>query len=506
MQIIIAMLIIVLVMALYFGLSTKHKNEIFIITKDIDLKKEKLKFEKNKLNEKYKQLEKYSLTLKENEVALDKKVELIEERHSKFEEELHVKNKELLLKTTDLETIKIELSKKEEILKQLYANKLEDVANLSKDDAKKELFSIIEEENKKYIDRELKESVEDLKLHKKETAREILISALESVAVDITNEIVVKPIIIPSEDVKGKLIGKEGRNIKAIENNLGVNLIIDDTPGIISISCFNSTRRAIAQIAIEELVKTGRINQVTIEEVTSKSIQKVHDIAFEKGRETVLKFNISDMDTDLVIKIGEMYFRSSYGQNLLQHSIEAAEIAVKLASEFSLKPHLAARCLLLHDIGKLDSVELGKSHVELGYKMAKKYGESEIVLNSILSHHGDEEPTSLYSILTIVADSASAGRTGSRRDQFEVFIERIEKLEKLALQNPGVSKAYALQGGRELRVLVESSIINDSALEKLARQIKRDIVNEVSFPGVIKVNIIRELRHTIEVSKDNKGD
>lgn len=503
MQISSAIIVIEAVILIYIILRQRSGYE-----SKIESLKEKINDEKEKLDLEKKQLEEtLDKIVTSNQELCEGKSNLLE-KERKFEEKVSSFSKKMQEESENFAAKKCEFEKLRHSIIDSYTKKLEEITYITKEEAKEKLFEEIKEQNKLFEERELLLSAEYLKVNKRQHAQEILLSALDSIVVDTTNEIVTKAIEIPSEDIKGKLIGKEGRNIKAIENLLGVNLIIDDTPGIISISSFNSTRRVVAQIALEELISSGRINQVTIEETVARAEKYVDDTALEIGRETVYKFDITDMNSDLVMDIGRLHFRSSYGQNLLQHTIEAASIGAKLASELGLKPHLAARCILLHDIGKLESSEVGKSHVELGIQKAKNARESDLVINAIQAHHGDVEPESLYAVITIIADSASAGRIGSRNDKFDAYLERIEVLEKIALEVEGVNRAYALQGGRELRILVESSKIEDGQLEWIARSIKKRVEDELSFPGIIKINVIRETRHLQEAVKDNmyRGD
>ncbi len=462
------------------------------IRTQLEVLQSKLEFEEKAIIDKEQKLNELEEKLKDsqNEIALIKEQTV----HERLELEDEIRNQARL---------KENLLMEEKLNEKRFIMKLEQVSGLSKEEAKSQILQRVEQESKLEISKQLKFYDQQLKLDKKALASEILIATMESISVDTTNEMVIRSIDIPNEDLKGKLIGREGRNIRLLEHLLGANIIIDDTPNSIFISCFNAKRRAIAHITLENLVKSGKINQITIEETVKKATIQIEDMALETGKETVYKFNINDMPIELISEIGIMQFRSSYGQNLLQHSIEAASIASKIATELSLDPVLAARCLLLHDIGKNESAELGISHVSIGVKKARKYGESEVVLNAIEAHHEDVETNNLYAELTIIADSMSASRIGARRDQFEAFIKRVESLENIAKKQKGVHRAYALQGGREVRVIVESKSTSDSELPIIAKKIRDQIEDELAFPGVIKVRVIRETQALEHAAKEN---
>ncbi len=472
---------------------TKNKVE----AQELKSKTLKLESESKELSEKTKQFDEIRLQFENRKERLENK---LSEKEIKLEQErISIDNRR-----ETLEYQREELKAKSELMEmELHKKKLE-IANLSEKEAQVMLFDDLKERKESEYINLIREYKANLELEKNNLAQNILLNAMENVVIDTTNEHAMKSIKIPSEDIKGRLIGRDGRNIKLIENLLGVNLIIDDTPGEISISSFNPIRKHIAMVTLTTLIEDSRINQVAIEEEYLKVKKQIDDEILEKGKEAVYKFNISDMDVELIKELGKLAFRTSYGQNVLTHSIEAAEIARKIASELKLNPNLAARCVLMHDIGKVDSQETGKSHVELGVLLAQKYGEHEHVINAIESHHGDVEPDNVYSIITIIADKMSAGRGGARRDTFELFVERIESLESLALEVKGTSKAYALQGGRELRVIVEADDVSDNRLQIIADEIRSKVEQDIIFPGIIKVNVIREQRYIVEASKNSK--
>ncbi len=477
----------------------KLKNKVE--AESLRLKDEKQQEENRELKEK---TQRFETEKKQFEERKERSENTINQKETKLEQE----RERLENRREALEFQREEMKIKTEMMEMELSNKLIEVANLNEKEAQDKLFEILKERKETEYVSLIKDYKSNLELEKANIAQKILLGAMENVVVDATNNHVTKAIKIPTEEMKGRLIGREGRNIKTIETLLGVNIIIDDTPGVISISTFNPVRKQIATLALNSLISSGKINQVSIEEEVKKSEAKVNEIILEKGKEAVYKFNIQDFDIELIKILGQLHFRTSYGQNVLAHSIEAAEIAQKIASEIKLDPNLAARCLLLHDIGKVDSQATGKSHVELGVLVANNFNESEIVINAIEAHHGDVEPTNVYSLITIIADKMSAGRNGARRDTFDLFVERIETLEKVAMDVKGVSKAYALQGGRELRVIVEAKNVSDNKMELIADEIKRKIEDDLIFPGIIKVNVIREMRHSVEAVKSNilKGE
>lgn len=508
-------LIVIIAVTLYNLIKTSNKLELMQeqknrIEQDLNVEKMKNKIEFENLKNKQEALrvetENFNRSLsnfEEEKKQFDLRQERTEIKNAEKESKLDQTREKLESRKESLEYQKEELKTKTELMELELHKKLLEISNLSEKEAQNKLFEDLQERKENEYVAIIKEYKSSLELEKNQISRDILLNAMENIVVDTTNDTVLKPIKIPSEDIKGRLIGREGRNIKTIETLLGVNLIIDDTPGVISISTFNPVRRAIANLALTNLIESGKINQISIEEEAKKAEIEIEEVILERGKEAIYAFNIQDFDIELVKILGQLHYRTSYGQNVLKHSVEAAKIAQHLASELKLDPQIAARCVLLHDIGKVDSQQTGRSHVDLGVLIANKYNESDIVVNAIEAHHGDVEPNNLYSIITIIADKMSAGRNGARRDNFEMFIERIETLEKIALDVKGVSKAYALQGGRELRVIVESSQVSDDRMALIAENVKQKIESDVIFPGVIKVNVIKEARVMLEASKEN---
>jgi ribonuclease Y len=372
---------------------------------------------------------------------------------------------------------------------------LEGVARMSSQEAKDELFALVEKQMEHETMAYIKEQEDQARSTANAKAQEIIALSIERMSQQETMDRTVSVVTIPSEEMKGRIIGREGRNIRAFEQATGVELNIDDTPDLITITCFNPVRREVARLALEYLIRDGRIQPGRIEEAVKKFQQEVDAEIMKAGEEAVFKLGIGRIDREIVRLIGTMKYRYSYGQNALQHSIEVALIAGSMAAELGLNQHMAKRAGLLHDIGKALNIDQQEgSHVELGYKFCKKHGEKEIVLNAITSHHGDTEPKFITSHLVIAADTISAARPGARKESAQAYIERLENLEKIANSFEGVSQAYAIQAGREIRVLVQPEKVDDLKCLKIARDIKDKIESELTYPGQIKVNVIREVR------------
>ena len=371
---------------------------------------------------------------------------------------------------------------------------LEGVAKMSSQDAKKELFAVVEKKMEHETIAYIKDKEEEAKASAKEKSQNIIALAIERMAQQETQERTVSVVSIPSEEMKGRIIGREGRNIRAFETATGVELNIDDTPDVITITCFNPVRREVARLALEHLIHDGRIQPGRIEEVVKKYQTEIDQEIQKAGEDAIFKLGIGRIDRDIVRLIGTLKYRYSYGQNALQHSMEVAYISGALAAELGLNQQLAKRAGLLHDIGKALNIEQDGSHVELGYKFCKKHGEKEIVLNAIQSHHGDVEAKFLTSHLVIAADTISAARPGARKESAQAYIDRLENLEKIANEHEGVQSAFAIQAGREIRVLVHPDQVDDFNCTKIAREIRERIEAELTYPGQIKVNVIREVR------------
>ena len=371
---------------------------------------------------------------------------------------------------------------------------LERVSNMSKEEAHDELMEVVERKMQDEVATFIREKEDEAKQKAAENAREIIATAIQRYSQDETIDRTVSVVALPSEEMKGRIIGREGRNIRAIEQATGVDLIIDDTPEAITVSCFDPIRREIARLSLESLIRDGRIQPGRIEDVVNKVKQEMEENISKFGEDACFKLQIGKIDKELVKLIGRMRYRYSYGQNGLEHSIEVASFAGMMAAELGLNQNLAKRAGLLHDIGKAVDFEQEGTHVELGAKLAKKYGERPEIINAIESHHGDVPADNLYSYLVASADTLSAARPGARYEGIENYINRLESLEKIANEFEGVEKAYAIQAGREVRVMVVPEKVNDEKCVLIAREIKDRIENELTYPGQIKVTVIREMR------------
>ena len=406
------------------------------------------------------------------------------------EKSLEDRENSLLEKQEKIQEIKEEM---EEIKKQ-ELEKLEIISKYSKEQAREAVMKMVEEKMSKEIAAYIKEAEAEAKLNVQEKSKEILVGAMQKYAADVTSEQTVSVITLPSDEMKGRLIGREGRNIRTIESVTGVDLIIDDTPEAIVISSFDPLRREIARLTLETLIKDGRIHPARIEELYAKTLADVKETIKEFGKNALYDLGLSKMDPELIEIVGKLHFRSSYGQNALDHSKEVANLCGLLAAELGENVNLAKRAGLLHDIGKAIDFEMEGSHVKIGVDLAKKYNEDPVVINAIASHHGDTEPTSVISCIVAIADTISASRPGARNDSSENYVQRLEQLEEIGNNMDGVDKAYAVQAGRELRVMVKPEEVDDLTAHQIAREIKEKIENELKYPGTIKVTVIRETR------------
>jgi ribonuclease Y len=373
---------------------------------------------------------------------------------------------------------------------------LERVANMTSQDAKQALVEQIEDEAK----RDAMLIVRDVEAQAREEgdkrARKIIAIAMQRVASELTTESTVTTVTLPNEDMKGRIIGREGRNIRAFEAATGTNLIIDDTPEAVVLSCFDPIRRESARLTLEKLIGDGRIQPARIEEMHTKSIQDVEREIREGGEWAVLETGITDMHPELVRVLGRLKFRTSYGQNVLRHVVEASHVAGMIAGELGTDVQLARRCTLLHDIGKAVTHEVEGSHALIGAEIARRLGEKPEVCHAIEAHHGEVEQRTIEAVVTVVADAISGARPGARRETLETYIKRLERLEQIAMEFEGVEKVYAMQAGREVRVMVKPEDIDDLQAEIIARDIAKKVQEELQYPGQIKIMVIRELRQT----------
>ena len=371
---------------------------------------------------------------------------------------------------------------------------MEKISGFSKEKARDLVMKKVEDEMSREISSYLKERDDEAKLEADRKAKEILVSCMQRYSNDVTSEQTVSTVELPNDEMKGRIIGREGRNIRTIEAVTGVDLIIDDTPEVIVLSSFDPLRREIAKVTLETLIKDGRIHPARIEELYDKVCDDYKKIIREKGEDALFELGISKMDPELVELVGKLGFRTSYGQDALAHSKEVAHLAGLMASELGENVSLAKRAGLLHDIGKAIDFEIEGSHVEIGADIAKKFGEDKVVLNAIESHHGDKKSEYVISELVAIADALSAARPGARNDSLENYVKRLEDLEDIGNKTPGVEKTFAMQAGRELRVLVKPEEVDDLTSYKIAREIKDKIEDTMQYPGTIKVVVIRETR------------
>ena len=415
----------------------------------------------------------------QREEHLDKKLETIEKK----EENLKSREKQLEEKTDAINEIQ---KRQLEIL--------EKISGLTKDEAKEYLIKNIENEVRVEAALKIKEIEEQTKETCDEKAREIITGAIQRCASDHVSDVTVSVVALPSEDMKGRIIGREGRNIRSLEQMTGIDFIIDDTPEAVILSGFDPVRREVARLTLEKLIQDGRIHPARIEEMFHKSQKEVDQAIKKAGEGATFDVGVHNIHHELVRLLGRLKYRTSYGQNVLQHSIEVAQIAGLIAGELGIDVTLAKRAGLLHDIGKSIDHEVEGSHIQIGADVAKKYKEDAIILNAIMAHHGDVEPESTIACIVAAADAISAARPGARRENIENYIKRLQKLEELATSFNGVERAFAISAGREVRVMVKPDDINDEAMVLVGREIAKKIENEMEYPGQIKVNLIRETR------------
>ena len=373
-------------------------------------------------------------------------------------------------------------------------DELERIARLSTDDAKQELLQKVDETLTTEKAERIRDMEEKIKEKADETARNVVTYAIQKCAADHTAESTVSIVALPSDDMKGRIIGREGRNIKALETLTGVDFIIDDTPESVVISGFDPLRREVARLALEKLIEDGRIHPAKIEEMVEKAKEELAKIIKEEGERAIMETGVMKLHPDIVNLLGKLKYRTSYGQNVLMHSIEVSQLARIMADELGLDTKLAARAGLLHDIGKALDHDMEGTHVEIGVDILKKYKEDPKVINAVHAHHGDVEPETVEAYLVQAADAISASRPGARRETLEAYIKRLEQLESIADSFDGVEKSFAIQAGREVRIIVKPEKVTDDQMTIMARDIAKRVEDEMDYPGQIKINIIREKR------------
>ncbi|MCI7558584.1 MAG: ribonuclease Y [Clostridium sp.] len=455
----------------------------------LELKEESYKLKNQtdtEIKEKKKELNELNQRIDNREKSLDKRDELLTER----EKNLELKDKDLLAKQREIQ----EKDAKMEIIIKDQIALLEKISGFSKEKAREMVLKKVEEEMNREIAVYLKEREDEAKLESDRKAKEMIVSSMQRYSSDVTSEQTVSTVELPNDEMKGRIIGREGRNIRTIEAVTGVDLIIDDTPEVIVLSSFDPLRREIAKTTLETLIKDGRIHPARIEELYDKVCEDYKKIIREKGEEALFELGISKVDPEIVELVGKLAFRTSYGQDALAHSKEVAHLAGLMASELGENVSLAKRAGLLHDIGKAIDFEVEGSHVEIGADIAKKHGEDKVVINAIESHHGDKKAEYIISELVAIADALSAARPGARNDSLENYVKRLEELETIGNSIEGVEKTFAMQAGRELRVMVRPDQIDDLSSYKVAREIKDKIEETMQYPGTIKVVVIRETR------------
>lgn len=475
----------------------KARNEAEKIKKDSILEaKEEINELKIKSDE---EIREKKAEIKESENRLEKREENIDRRDQnlqKRENSLDEKEQELLNKQKDIQEQEANLEK----IKEQEEKKLEEISGFTKEKAKEQVMKNVEESMTIEIASYIKEKEAEAKLEVDKKSKSMLVESMQKYASDVVEEQTITVVDLPNDEMKGRIIGREGRNIRTIEAVTGVDLIIDDTPEAIVLSSFDPLRREIARITIETLIKDGRIHPSRIEEIYDKTCKEMKEKIMEYGQNALFELGITKVETELIELIGKLNFRTSYGQNALKHSMEVAELCGIMAGEIGENVQLAKRSGLLHDIGKAIDHEVEGSHVEIGSNIAKKYKENDVVINAIESHHGDCDATCIISELVAIADTLSASRPGARNDSLENYIQRLQALETIANDQKGVETAFAVQAGREIRVIVKPEEISDVESHKVARDIKNRIEEELQYPGTIKVTVVRETR-AIEEAK-----
>lgn len=450
---------------------TEAKEEIFKLRQEVE----------REGKERRSELQRAERRLEQKEENLDKKLDRVAHR----EEELKAKQEELENRMLELDEIK---------KKQL--ERLEEIARMTSEEARELLLRQTEEDAQHFLGLRIKELEEKTKREADRKAREIIVTAVQRCAVEHTSESAVSVVHLPSDEMKGRIIGREGRNIRTFETLAGVDLIVDDTPEAVTLSSFDPVRREIARLSLERLVTDGRIHPARIEELIEKATKDVENQIMEAGESALLETGVKNMHPELVRTLGQLKFRFSYGQNALQHSLEVAYVSGMIAAELGIDEEIARRAGLLHDLGKAVDHQVEGPHALIGADLARRFNESPEVVSAIASHHEDQEAKSIYDVIVASADAVSASRPGARRESLDAYVKRLEKLEELAKTFNGVSKAYAIQAGREIRVVVTPNITDDAIVHKIAYDIARKIEEEMKYPGQIKVTATKETRAT----------
>ena len=455
------------------------KREMLLEAKE-EIHKSRTEYERE-VKERRSDLQKQERRLQQKEESLDKKMDAFERK----EEELHKRHAAVAATQEEVN-----------LIKKSQLEMLEKISALTQEEAKAQLLQSLENECRHEAALKIKEIETETKENADQLAREIISIAIQRCAADHAAEATVSVVALPNDEMKGRIIGREGRNIRTLESITGVDLIIDDTPEAITVSSFDPVRREIARLALEKLIADGRIHPTRIEDLVEKSRREVERVIKQEGERATFETGINNLHPELVKLLGKQKYRTSYGQNVLNHSIEVAHISGLLASELGVDVALAKRAGLLHDLGKSVDHEMEGSHVQLGVELARKYNESPDVIHAIEAHHNDVEPRTIIACLVQAADAISAARPGARRENVENYIRRLEKLEELTGSYPGVEKSYAIQAGREVRIMVKPEEVSEDNMVLLARELAHKIESELEYPGQIKVNVIRETKAT----------
>lgn len=454
-----------------------QKKEILLNAKDELIRERNQQERENR--ERRAEVQRYESRVNKKEELVDQKANELEKREKDCEERLNaMKKREVVVAAQEEE----------------YRKELERISGLSAQEAKELIIKNLENDARHDAQALLNKIEQEAQLTAEKKAREVLVTAIQRIAPETTSDITVTTVSLPSDEMKGRIIGREGRNIRALETLTGVDIIIDDTPEAVVISCFDPVRKEIAKQSLERLISDGRIHPARIEEIVQKVTREIQNKIYEEGEKALFDLGIHNMPTDGIRALGRLYFRTSYGQNVLSHSKEVATVASMIASEIGADRELAKRAAILHDIGKGAENDSDQNHAEVGAEMARKMGEDAKVVNAIAAHHNDVEATTTEAIIVQIADAISAARPGARRETIDNYVKRLENLEAIAEGFEGVEKAYAIQAGRELRILVNNEKVADNEVKQLASNIAKQIENDLKYPGRIRITMIRETR------------
>lgn len=467
------------------------KAERATVVEKAEIEAEKLVIERTRKFET--EAEKHRGELREQEKRLVKREDLLdrkldtlavkEDNLAKTSEALRVREEKVEARTVEVEEL-VEKQKK----------KLFQIADMTPDQAREELLRRVEDDTRHDVAGMVRKIVDEAELQAKEKAAEITLMAVQRYAAEHTAEATVRAVPIPSEDMKGRIIGREGRNIRAIERATGVDIIVDDTPGVIIVSCFDKVRQTVAAEALQKLIADGRVHPSRIEEIVAQVRSEVNERILKAGKDTAMETKLRGLHPKIIEAMGKLHFRVSYGQNVLRHSVEVAFLSQMIAEQLGLDGTIARRCGFLHDIGKAMDHEMEGGHPKIGMDFARQYGEKDPVLNAIGGHHADIPSTSFYTPIVMAADAISSARPGARRESLEKYIQRLEQLQDIALGQHGVDEAYAIQAGREVRVMVDAKRVNDDEAVSIAKRIADRVSEEMTFPGEIRVTVLRETR------------